>query len=195
MVPLPFRDVYSIVFWIALLIWAIPEWFGSVTQRATGTARRRDRGSSLVVLLCNMIGLATGFTLAFALPGATLAPATLVFGVGIVFMLLGVALRWYAVRTLGRYFTRNIAVQQEQSVVQAGPYKYIRHPSYSGALLTLLGIGLALTNWASVLVIALCCGFGYGYRIHAEERILREGLGQPYAEYMRHTKRLIPFVL
>ena len=110
-------------------------------------------------------------------------------------MLLGVALRWYAVETLGRYFTRTLTVQADQSVVDVGPYRYVRHPAYSGTLLTMLGVGLALMNWASLLAIMVCAGAGYGYRMHIEERFLREELGQPYIDYMRRTRRLIPFVL
>jgi len=70
----------------------------------------------------------------------------------------------------------------------------VRHPSYTGALLTLLGILLCSTNW-----LALACFLfaipGFAYRISVEEKALANGLGQPYRDYMRRTKRLIPYVL
>ncbi len=193
---LPFTGTYAIIFQIAWLTWLVPEVVGEVTQRRKGAARRRGRGSSVVLLLGIFIGPAAGFAFAFALPGATISgQPPFVFFIGIVFMLLGVALRWYAVETLGCYFTRTLAVQAGQSVVEVGPYRYVRHPGYSGTLLTLLGIGLTLTNWASLLAIMVCAGIGYGYRIHVEERFLQEELGQPYIDCMRGTRRLIPFVL
>src|SRR5580704_14582736 len=74
------------------------------------------------------------------------------------------------------------------------PYRYIRHPSYSGGLITLAGLGLALGNWAGLLTLLACTGAGYGYRIFVEEAALVAALGEPYREYMRRTRRLIPFV-
>jgi len=81
-------------------------------------------------------------------------------------------------------------------VIEAGPYRFIRHPSYTGFLITLLGFGLSLTNnWLSLLVIMGCALIGFIYRIYVEERVLQAHLGQPYQEYMQRTKRLIPFLL
>lgn len=81
-----------------------------------------------------------------------------------------------------------------QSVVQSGPYRLVRHPSYTAILIMLLGLGMVLANWAS-LVIMLACGLiGLLYRVTAEERALMEALGQPYADYVRQTKRFIRFM-
>jgi len=70
----------------------------------------------------------------------------------------------------------------------------IRHPAYAGTILTILGLGLAMTNWVSILVLLICNLPGYLYRIHVEEQALRINLGQPYVMYMQRSKRLIPFV-
>ncbi|HET8843686.1 MAG TPA: hypothetical protein VFN35_19645 [Ktedonobacteraceae bacterium] len=59
----------------------------------------------------------------------------------------------------------------------------------------MLGLGLSLTNWLSLLIIMGCALLGLSYRIHVEEHALKEHLGQRYQEYMQRTKRLIPFVL
>jgi protein-S-isoprenylcysteine O-methyltransferase Ste14 len=80
-------------------------------------------------------------------------------------------------------------------VIEAGPYRYIRHPSYTGALITVIGLGLALGNWASIVAMLACISAGYAYRIHVEEAALVSALGQPYREYMSRTARLVPFVL
>ena len=119
---------------------------------------------------------------------------TLVFFVGIILMLLGMAFRFYAMSVLGRFFTYDVAVQAGQTIVEAGPYRYIRHPSYTGALITLVGLGLALGNWAAVLVILACMGTAYAYRIFVEESALVAVLGEPYKQYMRRTRRLVPFL-
>ena len=112
---------------------------------------------------------------------------------GIVVFLLGAMLRWWSILTLGRYFTADVEVRATQAVVQSGPYRLVRHPSYTAILIMLLGLGLALLNWASLVVLLATGLIGLGYRVRVEERALVDALGQPYADYMRHTKRFIPF--
>ena len=109
-------------------------------------------------------------------------------------MLLGVALRWYSVSVLGKYFTFDVAIQSGQVLVEVGPYRYIRHPSYSGALLSLLGFGLALGNCAGLAASLCCLGFAYAYRIPVEEAALASALGETYTQYLKRTWRLVPFL-
>jgi protein-S-isoprenylcysteine O-methyltransferase len=73
-------------------------------------------------------------------------------------MLTGIALRWYSVAVLGKYFTFDVAIHSRQVLVDAGPYRYIRHPSYSGALMSLLGFGLTLGNSAGLAARLSCLG-------------------------------------
>ena len=86
-------------------------------------------------------------------------------------------------------------VTSDQRIVTNGPYSVVRHPSYSGALLTLLGLGLSAKTWAGTLVILVLFGLVYGYRISIEENLLKAEFGQEYADYAKKTKRLIPFLL
>ncbi len=196
--PRPFfasTPLYLITFYLAFAIWAIPELLGSFFQRSGRYNLRKDRGSNLILFATLCLGLFVAFFLAFRLPAAdfhSLAPVF--FGLGIILILVGVALRWYAIRTLGRFFTRDVATQTGQAVIQTGPYRLIRHPSYAGSLITLLGVGLALTNWAGLLALLLITGLGFLYRMTIEERALAETLGDPYREYMRRTRRLIPYI-
>lgn len=151
-----------------------------------------------MVLLCLIVfGLLLGLLLALKVPATAITSAPdLFFWLGIVLMYVGIALRLYAIKVLGRSFTTSVAVAPEQTVVEAGPYRLIRHPSSTGILITLLGLGLSLTNnWLSLLVIMGCALIGFSYRIRVEEQVLKEYLGQRYQEYMRRTKWLIPFVL
>jgi protein-S-isoprenylcysteine O-methyltransferase Ste14 len=117
-----------------------------------------------------------------------------VFFVGIGLMLLGIVLRWYSAGILGKYFTFDIAIHGGQALIEAGPYRYVRHPSYSGALLTLLGFGMALGNWAGLAVALSCLGAAYAYRIPIEESALSAALGETYRQYVRRTWRLVPFL-
>ncbi|WFR71936.1 isoprenylcysteine carboxylmethyltransferase family protein [Prescottella defluvii] len=106
----------------------------------------------------------------------------------------GQAMRLRAVHELGVSFTFRVQTTPEQRVVDTGLYRRIRHPSYTGALVCALGFTVAYTNWLAPLTVLALAG-AYVVRIPHEERVLVEGLGEPYRRYMDRTKRLIPFVL
>jgi protein-S-isoprenylcysteine O-methyltransferase Ste14 len=143
-----------------------------------------------------VLGSLLGILVANQVPATTISAGRAVaFWLGILLMYGGIALRLYAVTTLGRYFTTAVTTVHEQEVVSRGPYRYIRHPSYTGFLLVLFGFGLCFANWLTPLVMVGIALIGFGYRIHVEERLLQEQLGQPYKTYMGRTKRLVPFVL
>ena len=139
-----------------------------------------------VIVACALAAIWTGAALPWLRQEVTIA--------GIVVILLGTALRWWAILTLGRYFTIDVAVRSTQSVVQSGPYRFVRHPSYTAILIMLLGVGMALTNWASLVAMLAGGLIGLLYRVRVEEHALVEALGQPYMDYMRTTKRFIPFI-
>jgi protein-S-isoprenylcysteine O-methyltransferase Ste14 len=150
----------------------------------------------LVLISVLTLGILVGMLLAFTVPATAITNARpLLFWLGILLIYAGIALRLYAIHVLGAFFTTAVAVAPGQTVIETGPYRLIRHPSYTGFLITLLGFGLCLTNWLSLLVIMASALIGFSYRIHVEEQVLQEQLGQRYQEYMRRTKRLIPFVL
>jgi protein-S-isoprenylcysteine O-methyltransferase Ste14 len=193
--PVLHESIHALVFYIALFVWIVPEVFYSRRPDLRGGASNRDRLSRLV--LVGSIGVATlaAFRISsLGLGAAITSPQPLIFGTGIGLMVAGVGLRWYAVRVLGRYFTTTVFIQSGQKVVEKGPYRYVRHPSYTGVLITLLGVGLALSNWASLAAIILIPLIGFGYRIAVEERALQEGLGRPYVDYMKRTRRLLPWI-
>jgi protein-S-isoprenylcysteine O-methyltransferase Ste14 len=109
-------------------------------------------------------------------------------------MIGGIFLRQWSIALLGRYFSMLVSVQKGQSIIREGPYRFIRHPSYTGALLTLTGIGLAIQSWGALLVLIVIFCIVYGYRIHIEEKALILHSGKEYAAYMKTTKMLIPFI-
>jgi protein-S-isoprenylcysteine O-methyltransferase Ste14 len=186
------------IFLAACLVWNIPEMIGAFKQTAKVSrkgASIQDRGSMGILIGLQWFGLALNFLLGRLLPAAAIPwHRTTLFLLGVALLLLGVALRWYAIWTLGRYFTRDVAVSTDQKVVQNGPYRSIRHPAYSGTFLTMVGVGLAMTNWASLIVLLICVLAGHLYRVHIEEKALIQTIGQPYVEYMHHTWRFIPLV-
>lgn len=163
-------------------------------RRRRPEAERRDRGSLYAVYL--LVGL--GYWIAFGLwltrhaPGPRLGPWAL--WVGAVVALGGIALRRWSVQTLGQYFTYVVRVSPDQKVVDSGPYRLLRHPSYTGGVLTAIGIGLSLRYVLGPVIAGGASLLAYLIRIRVEERALAETIGEPYRAYMSRTKRLIPFV-
>lgn len=199
MLPLIYTNVEAAgVFILACLIWNVPEMIGMfrhIVKRSRKASAAEDGGSLALLIGLQWLGLALNFFFAWALPSTAITwQRTALFAAGVIAILLGVALRWYAIWTLGRYFTREVAVSADQQVIQRGPYRVIRHPAYSGTFLTMLGVGLAVTNWASLVALLTCIFLGHWYRVSVEERALAQTIGQPYIEYMRHTRRFIPVV-
>lgn len=199
MLPLVYTNAgAAVLFLIACLIWIVPEMIGTIRQTARVARKEasvQDRGSMGILIGLQWSGIALNFALSALFPAAAIRQQRITLLLLSVFLiLLGVALRWYAIWTLGRYFTRDVAVSTDQKIVQTGPYRSIRHPAYSGTFLTMLGVGLAMTNWASLIVLLMLVLAGHIYRVHIEEKALIETIGQPYIEYMHHTKRFIPMI-
>jgi protein-S-isoprenylcysteine O-methyltransferase Ste14 len=185
----------AIILYAAFFIWLLPEVISSFTDHVGKKLTVNDRASGMVLLICIWLGIFVSINIAFAARSfAILWHQTLLFAIGIFLMLAGVAFRWYSIRVLGKYFTRQVAVQPGQTVVENGPYRLIRHPSYSGALLTIFGLGLAFTNWLSLIGVVAIAFIGYSYRVWVEEKTLVDALGESYRQYMSRTKRFIPFV-
>ena len=180
------------------LVWLVPEMIGMRRQMARVSRKAdfiQDRGSLAILLGLQWTGLALNFTLAWLVPAAAIRwQRSALFLLGLAAILLGVALRWVAIRVLGRFFTRDVAVLRDQTVVMRGPYHLIRHPAYTGTFLTMLGVGLVMTNWASLAALLTCVFLGHFYRVSIEEKALIQTIGQPYIEYMQRTKRFNPWV-
>jgi protein-S-isoprenylcysteine O-methyltransferase Ste14 len=127
-------------------------------------------------------------------PGAAIGGGAWLFALGVLIAWLGLLLRWWSFVSLGEYFTVVVKTSEDQPVVDRGPYRVLRHPSYTGLLLAFLGGGLMLANWVStagavgVVLAALI------YRLRIEERALEAALGNRYREYAASRARLIPFV-
>jgi len=154
-----------------------------------------DADKSTVALLWITVGLAlTAAVLVIArVPEAAIGSPT-VFWLGCVLFGVGLSLRWYSIFYLGRFFTVTVAIHSRHEVVDTGPFKRIRHPTYAGALLAFLGLSLCLGNWLSVLLVMLPIAWAFGRRMNVEESALSSALGKPYTNYMQRTKRLVPYI-
>jgi protein-S-isoprenylcysteine O-methyltransferase Ste14 len=179
---------------VTLVVWLGAEAYLILKDRTHGKGRteidRRTRNYNTVatvvaLTLAPLMSWVSFFR--FDSPGTSA-----VFWIGIVVMFLGFFLRHWSIFVLGRYFRTTIELEKGQRVVQKGPYRYVRHPSYAGIVLFFIGYGVLSKNWLS-FVLAVCLPIAsLVYRIRIEEKALVEGLGAEYVAYQRKTKKLIP---
>jgi protein-S-isoprenylcysteine O-methyltransferase Ste14 len=156
---------------------------------------RKDCGSLYVVIVTSVVGIGAALALAHNTQSTGLHVARWpIFIIGLVITVLGIALRQWAVLALGQFFTVQVQVRSGQTVVNTGPYRWVRHPSYTAIIMSFVGIGIALENWLSLLVLIVVPTSGLVIRIRVEERALLDALGEPYREFSRSRARLLPKV-
>jgi protein-S-isoprenylcysteine O-methyltransferase len=195
--PLPFVWPYALVFW-AIYVWAlIPEWRIMQSGReGADRADSKDSGSIKVMVRVMSAALLIAFPLAFVdvwdFPENQQLP---LFVAGVAMMVLGSVLRRYCWRTLGEYFTGDVRARPNQRVISSGPYRLVRHPSYTAGMMMFIGIGLTLGSWLSLTLLTVATIATYSYRVAIEERVLLDTIGEPYGSYMKGRKRFIPYVV
>ena len=114
--------------------------------------------------------------------------------IGISFIIIGIIIRLISVLTLKRAFTLNIQTSSEQHLITNGIYKFIRHPAYSGSIISLIGVALSLRNILSTVLVLMFCLFCYQIRITIEENTLQKHFGDEYIDYKKKTYKLFPYI-
>lgn len=187
-------SVTEVYFALCLLWFASESWYGR--RRSSGNAATsRDAGT--LVLLHVIIYASIALAVWLSTTGLARFPAGArlpTLWIGMVMMVAGIALRWWSIRVLSRWFTVDVAIHPDQQLVRAGPYCLLRHSSYTGALLTFYGFALGLGNWLSLLLVVVLVTLGFLWRIRVEERVLSEAFPVDYPVYARTTKRLAPHI-
>lgn len=164
----------------------------AVFRHKTGAAENRDRSSFKLLVVAGPLAWVTSVGLSFSTVGAVNWPALQI--AGLVLMAMGIAIRSTAIAQLGRLHTPNVAIRHDHQLKTTGLYRYVRHPSYCGAVIAFLGLALVLNNWLSLVLIAVLTPALYLYRIAEEDAALLAAFGDPYRDYCRRTKKLIPWV-
>lgn len=172
-------------------------WFTAelcLTRRSGPGAASKDRGSVQVLWSVETASIICAVLVALHFPAGRFPARDMFYLAGICVFVVGLVLRVYSILYLGRFFTINVAIASDHRLIDSGPYRFIRHPSYTGALLLFLGLGLCLGNWLSLAVIIVPIFAAFCWRMKVEEAALSEALGEPYRSYMKRTKRLIPLI-
>src|SRR5438132_2068071 len=186
-----------VLFDTAYFVWIVSELFGAVLvprlrPRGRATRVKKDRGSGALIIFTVLVSIILALSLGYAGVGPL---PDWVFYPGIFLMLLGVLVRQWAIAVLGRFFSLTVRVAEDHRVVEQGPYRLVRHPSYTGVLITFIGLALAVQSAGALLVLLGVFSISYGYRMIVEEKALLSELGDDYANYKKRTKRLIPYII
>ncbi len=153
--------------------------------------RRQDRGSYWGVLITIYFAIA----LIFVVRGLRLGLLPALFQwIGLAMIWIGVLVREWAILSLGRAFSVVVRVNPDQSLITSGPYRWMRHPAYTGGLITIGGFGLSAGSWLGAILAVAIALIGYSYRVYVEEKVMLEAFGDAYRDYMRHTGRFFPRV-
>jgi len=182
-----FTNLFSLLF---LGVYAIEY----IVQRYTNPhayepAAKSDRGSFHVITIALI--LAISLSVYFRLNN--IGTLTGLFQwLGLVLMIAGSAFRQWALIHLGRFFSRSVQVEAEHRVITTGPYRWIRHPAYTGMILIYTGMIMALGTWLGTFVTFMLVTGSLLYRIRVEEQTLLTALGNEYREYIKNTWQLFP---
>ena len=177
------------------LIYGLSELGLSLGRRAkSGESSLKDQGSLRVLWVVIAVSVAMAYSVARRRPAADMGNFAALRLLGIGIFVAGLAIRWYAIVYLGRFFTVNVAIAADHQLIDTGPYRFVRHPSYTGALMAFLGLGLCLSNWASLTLMVVPTFLVFSWRMQVEETALLQAFADRYRDYMRRTKRLIPAI-
>ena len=164
----------------------------AVFRHKTGAAENRDKSSLKVLMIANM--LTWWFCIQWSYGAIGALHSTQLQWIGLAVLVIGIAIRSTAIAQLGRFHTPNVAILGDHQLMDTGLYRYVRHPSYFGALVAFLGFGLALNNWISLVVIIIVMPSIYLFRMYEEDAALLAAFGDSYRAYCQRTKRLIPWI-
>jgi protein-S-isoprenylcysteine O-methyltransferase Ste14 len=163
--------------------------------------KRTARTEAHVSRLIHLMPIISGFILTLTnwlrigpLAVRFLPDSQLVFIIGILIEASGIGFAIWARYHLGQYWSGTITIKQEHKLIRTGPYRFVRHPIYTGITVGMIGTAIAVGEWRGVLAVALVI-IAYLRKISLEERFLNEQFGSEYAQYRHEVRGLIPFIL
>jgi len=162
-------------------------------QRQKSIIKSGDKASIWILIIS--IGL--GYSLSFSIGSTRLGRIyhwDTFFAIGAILTIFGLIIRIKSIVALKQHFTYTVTQIENHELIESGLYKNIRHPGYLGQLMIFTGAATALSNWISIVLMAVVVLFGYLNRIKVEERFMIEQMGQKYRDYQKRTNKLIPMI-
>ena len=182
------------LFTVTIAAWGMMELSQRSQPSREGATKIAGTGGRLVALAFVIATTVVANLTPRVFPAAAIRAGAVAFAAGMVVLLAGLVLRGWSFKALGQYFTHTVMVSSDQPVIASGPYRVLRHPSYTGIILAAIGIGLASANWADLAGLLLLTLTALLWRIRIEEAALLTTLGDRYRAYAAQHKRLVPLV-
>jgi protein-S-isoprenylcysteine O-methyltransferase Ste14 len=181
------------IFKILTEVWLVGEILIAVlTLTYRGQGKIQDRGTQIILWIVIVASLRIDESMHKAFPIDMPGSYSWLLPLALGILILGLGVRAVAVFTLGKAFSANVALRAGQKLQRTGLYRLVRHPSYLGLELILLGFALHARTWVCFAVVLVPPTLAVLYRIHVEETALRQAFGADYEDYSRSTKRLFP---
>lgn len=181
-------DLVIAVVWVAVLVYWLVAASAVKASRPNGRRWTMFLGVRIVVIAAVLILVRSRVGEGHL--NATVDPW--LQGIGLVIFLAGTAMAVWARAILGRNWGQPMSQRIEPELVTGGPYRYVRHPIYSGLLLAMIGTTIAVSLYWLVALVILGAYFVYSATV--EERLMEAEFPDAYPEYRRRTKMLMPFV-
>lgn len=180
------------LFWLLLgSSWAILEFnIARKTRVPCSETYRSEKRIWLVVVVALIIALLFKHWQLVKLPIAYLPRQA----IALIIFSSGLALRFHAIVVLGRFFSTTATTQHQHNLIEKGAYQYIRHPAYTGLLISFFAAGFAMGDVLAMLSLLCPIGYVLNQRIETEEQLLTDYFGQVYYDYCQRTKKLIPWI-
>jgi len=180
---------------IVLAIAAAALWLSQPAFSAQDSKSHKssDRNSVLVILIMSSLSVAFAVS-EWAYTSANTSSDFIMTLIGGGLLLVGIAVRVWAIQTLGKHFTATATLLNDHKLIIDGPYKFVRHPSYLGAFMAIIGCPVFLNAPIAIIIAIIAMSIAYYLRISVEEKMLGDYFGDGYKTYKQTTKRLIPFI-
>lgn len=182
------------IFYIIYFGWLLSEvLLNRLLRGSDSDKKQQDKGSLLLIWLI-IIASTTGAGAITGYIKGTIYPSIFINYAGLILIIVGIIIRFTAIAQLGRLFTVMVTIREGHLIKKDGLYKYLRHPSYAGSLLSFLGYGLSMNHWYSLVIAFVPVLIVFIYRMNVEEKVLLSQFNGEYEDYIKHTKRIIPFI-
>ena len=182
------------IFIIVWSIWFISEILLNIILRSGKNDKKdKDKGTIRIIWISIAIANTLGilFSIFFRIPISNLL---IVPYYGLILIVVGMIIRFISIWSLGKFFTVDVTIRENHTIKKDGIYRIIRHPSYSGSILSFIGFGITLNNWMSLIIITVLITYAMLNRIKIEESALIDQFGEDYLIYMKNTCRIIPWI-
>jgi len=180
---------------LILLVSASVLWLSQpgFSKRDMNSNKQSDKLSILIILIASSVSVLSSVVewAYFTTDQSQVNSLTII---GFILLMIGICFRVWSINVLGKNFTATVKITKEHELIKNGPYKFIRHPSYLGAFIAIIGCPVFLNDTYTIFISSIAMIIAYYFRITVEEKTLSNHFGKFYEDYKKDTYRLVPLI-